>query len=119
MDDVSGVVLDTDGVQKARMEEMDIFRQYQVYTKVSEQESWNVTGKGPIGVRWIDINKGDTMSPEYKSRLVAKEIQRDKRDDMFAATPPLEAKRALFSLAVTEEFGTTKGSHKKREGPRK
>ena len=36
---------------------------------------------------------------------MAKEIQRDNRDDMFAATPPLEAKKALFNLAVTSEYG--------------
>ena len=32
--------------------------------------------------------------------MVAKEIKLDKRDDLFAATPPLEAKKILFSLAV-------------------
>merc|ERR1711989_3021 len=51
-----------------------------------------------VGVRWVDINKGDLERPEYRSRLVAKEIKRDKREDLFAATPPLEAKKVLFSL---------------------
>ena len=54
-------------------------------------------------MRWIDINKGDKTNPEYRSRLVAKEIKRDSRIDLFAATPPLEAKKMLFSMAVTEE----------------
>ena len=39
------------------------------------------------------------------SRLVAQEIKRDKREDLFAATPPLEAKKMLFSMAVTEGYG--------------
>ncbi len=30
--------------------------------------------------------------------MVAKEIKRDKREDLFAATLPLEAKKVLFSL---------------------
>ncbi len=30
--------------------------------------------------------------------MVAKEIKRDKREDLFAATPPLEANKVLFSL---------------------
>ena len=79
-------------------------------------ECWEVTGKGPIGTRWIDINKGDVKEPELRSRLVAKEIKRDNRDDMFAATPPLEAKKALFSLAVTSEYGkrTARRKHKKK-----
>ena len=29
---------------------------------------------------------------------MAKEIKRDKREDLFAAIPPLEAKKVLFSL---------------------
>ena len=69
-------------------------------------------GNSPIGVRWVDVNKGDSNCPNYRSRLVAKEIKRDRRDDLFAATPPLEAKKALFSMAVTENIGWT-GDRKK------
>ena len=36
-------------------------------------------------------------------RLVAKEIKHDKREDLFAATPPLEAKKILFSLWASME----------------
>ncbi len=50
----------------------------------------------------MDINKGDSANPENRSRLVAKEIRKDVRNDLFAATPPLEAKKVLFSFAVTE-----------------
>ena len=32
---------------------------------------------------------------------MAKEIKRDKREDLFAATPPWEAKRVLFSLCAS------------------
>jgi hypothetical protein len=35
--------------------------------------------------------------------LVAKEIKRDEREDLFAATPPLEAKKHLFSLWASME----------------
>ena len=59
-------------------------------------------GKAPIGCSWIDISKGDYAKPEYRSRLVAKEVIRSPSDEMFAATPPLEAKKMLFSMAVTE-----------------
>ena len=50
---------------------------------------WANTGKDPIGTRWVDVKKGDDVNPEYRSRLVAKEIKRDNREDLFAATPPL------------------------------
>ena len=58
-----------------------------------------------MGTGWVDINKGDDEDPDYRSRFVAKEIKRDTREDLFAATPPLEAIKLLFSLAVTEGIG--------------
>ena len=36
---------------------------------------------------------------------MAQEINVGKRDDLFAATPPLEAKKMRFSMAVTEGIG--------------
>ena len=57
----------------------------------------------------MDVNKGDETNPEYRSRLVAKEINTSRREDLFAATPPLEAKKILFSMAVTEGIGYQPG----------
>jgi hypothetical protein len=108
-DDMSGEPLISSEVQRARTEEMEEFKKHQVYTKVPIQKCWDATGKGPIGVRWVDINKGDKINPEYRSRLVAKEIKLYKTLDFFAATPPLEAKKMLFSLAVTSGIGFKKG----------
>ena len=102
-DDVSGKPLDTAKVKKARKEEMVEFAKHGVYHKVPIQECWDKTGKAPLGIRWIDINKGDDKDEEYRSRLVAKEIKKDNREDLFAATPPLEAKKMLFSMAMTGE----------------
>jgi hypothetical protein len=48
-------------------------------------------------VRWVDTNKSDKKKPEYTCRLVTKQIKKDKREDLFAATPQLQAKHALFS----------------------
>ena len=78
-----------------------------VYKKVPLSKRTSATGKRPIGVRWIDINKGDDLVPECRSRIVAQEIKANDiyRDDLFAATPPLEAKKMLFSLATTEGIG--------------
>ena len=58
------------------------------------------------------MNKGDKVHPEYRARLVAKEIKMDIRQDLFAATPPLEAKKMLLSLAMTEGIGFEKGKEK-------
>ena len=59
------------------------------------------TGKEPIGTRWVDINKGDEQNPEYRSRLVAQGIHNSKRDDLFAATPPLEALEIVLSILTS------------------
>ena len=82
---------------------------HKVCTKVPIQQCWDETGKNPISVRWLDINKGDEDNHEYRSRLVAQEIKKDKREDLFAATPPLEAKKMIFSMAVTEGIGYLQG----------
>ena len=42
------------------------------------------TGEFPVGVRWVDVNLGEDVHPEYRSRVVAKE---------------------LFSMALSEGLG--------------
>ena len=80
-DDVSGKMLRTEQVQAARREELETFKQFGVYCKVPLQECYDLTGKSPLGIKWVDINKGDEMYEEYRSRLVANEIKYDKRID--------------------------------------
>ena len=43
---------------------------------------------------------------------MAKEFNDHKREDLFAATPPLEAIKLLFSMAVTEGIGYSRGNIK-------
>ena len=50
-------------------------------------------------VRWVGVSKGDDENPNYRSRLVAREIRRTGEDPTFAPTPPLESLRAILSLA--------------------
>ena len=61
----------------------------------------------------MTVNKGDDQNPEIRCRIVAQEFNTHKREDLFAATPPLEAKKMLFSFAVTEGIGYIKGNHLK------
>ena len=105
-DDMSGKKLKEDKVKQAREEEMAEVRKHKVYVKVPISQCIKDTGKGPIGTRWVDINKGDEVNEEYRSRLVAQELKsKSIMEDMFAATPPLEVKKMLFSMAVTEGIG--------------
>ena len=64
-----------------------------------------VTGKPPITVRWVDVNKGDNQCPNIRSRLVARQIRQAGEDAIFAPTPPLEALRSVLSLATTDFEG--------------
>jgi hypothetical protein len=75
-DDLSGKELNPKLVKKAREEEMKEVNKHNVYVKVPIEECWANTGKEPIGTRWVDVNKGDDVNPEYRSRLVAQEIKK-------------------------------------------
>ena len=49
-------------------------------------------------------NKGDNVKPDMRARLVACEVNKggDRQDCFFASTPPLEAKKLLFSRFAQE-----------------
>ena len=96
-DDQTGVQLKPALMQAARREEIVYFKNMKVYTKVDISEAWQETGHAPIAVRWVDINKGDETSPNYRSRLVAKEFKTDVRPELYAATPPSECLRLMMS----------------------
>ncbi len=97
-DAISGEAMIKELVDAARKVEMETFRKHGVYEKMPLEECWKNAGKALVGVKRVDTNKGDKANPEYRCRLVAKEFKKDKREDLFAATPSLEAKKMLFSL---------------------
>ena len=53
----------------------------------------------------MDTNKGDTSRPNYRSRLVGREVKYDKRLDLFSATPPLETLKFLCSMCARGQTG--------------
>ena len=54
-------------------------------------------------MRWVDVNKGDDINPNYRSRLVARQMKAldNSGASYFAPAPPLEALRSVISLAMT------------------
>ncbi len=101
VDDQSGEPLCPRMVKAARREEIVYFKEREVYEKVKTSECWEVTGKAPIGVRWVDINKGDTAHPNYRSRLVAMEFKTDNKPEWYAATPPSECLKLILHKMTT------------------
>eukprot|EP00973_Karenia_brevis_P050911 7069815-Karenia_brevis.AAC.1 len=97
-DDVKGGPLDSKKVHQARQVEMQYVWDRGIYAYAPIQQCREETGKGPVGTKWIDTNKGDETNPVYRSRIVATEYRIHKKDSIFAATPPLESLRALMAL---------------------
>ena len=78
-----------------------------IWKLVPIEECWRRTGRPPIGTRWGDTNKGSEDFPDVRCRLVARDFKekRDKeREDLFAATPPVEAERMALSRAATKSW---------------
>ena len=62
-----------------------------------------MTGKMPTTTRWVDTDKGMDGQVLVRSRLVARDFKNNGescRFDLYAAMPPIEAKRMIFRMAV-------------------
>ena len=57
-----------------------------VYSKVPRGEA-KALGAKVISTKWVDTNKGSEGDPNYRSRLVGRELNLSDRPDLFAATP--------------------------------
>ena len=73
-DALTGYELDTEMVRKARVVELEFVAAKDIWEARPESECWDNAGKGPISVKWVDINKGDNEHPNIRSRLVAREF---------------------------------------------
>ena len=97
-DDVTGLPLDPGGVAKARQEEMQCYRQMNVYDNVPLKQCWDRTGRAPIKVRWVDVDKHKGQGPAtFRSRLVACHYNTTPDGSIFAATPPIESLKPAIS----------------------
>ena len=72
-DDVSNEHLVPELVHVARALEMEYLHKLGVYEKVSREDQV-ATGGNIIGVRWVDVNKGDALDANYRSRFVGREF---------------------------------------------
>ena len=95
--------MDREEVIKARRTEMQFFKKMGVYIKVP-RETARRYGCKIITTKWLDTNKGDNDNPNYRSRMVGREIKYDKRLDLFSATPPLETLKLLISLCARRQW---------------
>ena len=83
-------------VRHAMAEELEYFCD-RVWVGVPMNVAKNDPDGKIIGSRWVNCNKNDINDPDVRCRLVAQEVNLHADDSFYAATPPLEAKRLLFS----------------------
>ena len=93
-DEITGATLDAPLVKAARKEELDWVRKQGVWTVVPTSMCWDETGKNPITLKWVDVNKGDEENKRYRSRLVVREIKKKGQrvlpdHQLFSSMPPL------------------------------
>ena len=74
-DDVKGGKLNVEDVKKARAEEIGYMKQRGVWEAVPIGECWRRIGKGPIGIRCVDTNKGSADVPDVRCSLVARDLR--------------------------------------------
>ena len=102
-DDLTKQALKDALVKEARAKESLYFHSKGVWVTVPKKAARTQTGRNPVSVRWVDVNKGDEQNPNYRSRLVARQLKATDHsgETYFAPTPPLEALRTVLSLAMT------------------
>ena len=87
-DALTGQPLISSLVEAARRKELQYFAEKAVWKLRPRAEAYANMGKPPITVKWVDVNKGDDDVPNYRSRLVAREIRPPGEASIFAPTPP-------------------------------
>lgn len=100
-DDITGSYLVPKAVRAARAEETKYYREMGACEVVTIDEFWKATGKAPIGVRWLDHDKGDAQRPNVRWMLVAQDYTTEKNADLFAGPPPLESIKLVLSNCVS------------------
>ena len=75
-----------------------------MYEKVDEKEAVEKYGITPVDTKWVDTHKAFEGEPMHvKLRMCAREFKSDDRPDLYAGTPPLEALKAIISIAANHK----------------
>ena len=71
---------------EARKSGMELFKKMAVYRKVPKSEVKKRNGK-IISTRWVDTDEGHRAKANYRLRLLAREVKKDKRVRIFSRPP--------------------------------
>ena len=108
-DEYRGEVLRDDLVREAMIDELSYFNTH-VWEAEAVDKMKQVANHILVRSRWVMANKGDPSEPDVRARLVGCEVNKggERVDAFFALTPPLAAKRMLFSQFTAERTRTKK-----------
>ena len=82
--------------------ELKYLRDLGVYEKVDEKEA--VARNHASGHEMVDTDKAFEGEPmQIRSRLCAREFKSDDRPDLYAGTTPVEALKAIISIAANHK----------------
>ena len=98
LDEYTGEILPDKLIHSAIVEELNYFNE-RVWEITTKSEMNQCADHIFVRSRWVMCNKGDSAEPDCRARLVACEVNKtgEKNDLFHASTPPLEAKKAMFS----------------------
>ena len=111
-DDVKERPSDPHEGKLARGKEIQCSWDRKVYECATEVEARARTGRNPVGLHWIDINRGGAEAPREHSRLVCSEVSHE-RDP--SAHNPLEALRVLLCVACERDMVRDSTNQDQRE----
>ena len=103
----TGLPLIPEMVKRAGQLEMQYMAELKVLEDSDRDACRAETGRPPIPTDWVDVSKGDSLRPNYRSRLVCQEtrgrstIYVEDWAATFAATPPYEAFKLQLSFMMT------------------
>ena len=104
-DDITGKELPWHPVRRACELELKCLRHLGVHEKIDENEAVaqyeNHSSGHEMGLIQTKAFEGEPM--QIRSRIVARDFKSDDRPDLYAGTPPLEALKAIISIAANHE----------------
>ena len=96
MDEYTGEILPPHLIREAIIDELDYFND-KVWKLSSKEEMEKIPDYILVRSRWVLCNKGDAESPDVRARLVSCELNKDSKQDDFAASTPLSRARRSSS----------------------
>ncbi len=72
-DVISAKLSDREVIKDESEVDVETFKKHGVYDKRPIKVCWESTGRSPVGVKCVEVNKDDKESPKYRCRSAAKE----------------------------------------------